>query len=194
MSCVEILETIMNRGRILTTEPLKSIEDVQKVREVVKDDPRALALFTLGCNSALRANDLLGLKRTDLVGNELLLREKKTKKLRKIVLNHHTLSAIHGYLQTRDDKHDWMFVGQRGRMTHGYFGWMCKQWFQKAGIKAHRVATHSLRKTFVRLNHTHFNVKLSTLMFALNHSSERQTLQYCGLMAEDVEKVYKNEI
>jgi hypothetical protein len=69
-----------------------------------------------------------------------------------------------------------------------------ESWFEKAGIVATNVASHSMRKTFVRLNHTIFGVSLGTLMVALNHSTERQTLAYCGLTAEDVEKAYANVI
>jgi hypothetical protein len=46
----------------------------------------------------------------------------------------------------------------------------------------------------VRLNHTEFDVNLATLMVALHHSTERQTLAYCGLTAEDVAKAYANVI
>lgn len=184
----------MNRGRVLTTEPLKSMDDVQKVRCVLENDPRGLALFSLGTNSALRASDLLGLKRTDLRGNEIFIREKKTKKLRRMILNEPTVAAINAYLATRTDCHEWLFVGQRGKMTHGHLGAMVRSWFKAAGIEAKNVACHSLRKTFVRLNHTEFNVNLGTLMVALNHSTERQTLAYCGLTGDDVAKAYANII
>lgn len=184
----------MRRGRVLTTEPLKSLDDVAKVRAVLQTDPRGLALFTLGINSALRASDILKLKRKDLRGNELFIREKKTGKLRRITLNDPTVQAIKAYMATRTDTHEWLFVGQRGHMTHGYFGKLVRQWFSDAGIEARNVACHSLRKTFVRLNHEVFGVSLGTLMITLNHSTERQTLAYCGLTAADVEKTYANVI
>jgi integrase len=148
----------------------------------------------LGTNSALRASDILKLKRTDLRGNELFVREKKTGKLRRIRLNEPTVAAINAYLASRTNDYEWMFVGQRGKMTHGYLGKLVRKWFMDAGIDATNVASHSMRKTFVRLNHVEFGVSLGTLMVALNHSTERQTLAYCGLTAEDVEKAYANEI
>ena len=184
----------MNRGRVLTTEPLKSMDDVAKVRAVLKDDPRGFALFCIGVNSALRASDILNLKRKDLKGNEVFVREMKTGKLRRIPLNELTVNAINAYLATRADTYEWLFVGQRGQMTHGYLGKLVREWFSAAGIDATNVACHSLRKTFVRLNHEVFGVTLGTLMVALNHSTERQTLAYCGLTAEDVEKAYSNQI
>lgn len=184
----------MNRGRITTTEPLKTLDDVKKVRAVLQKDPRGFALFCLGVNSALRASDILKLKRSDLKGNELFIREKKTRKLRRITLNDLTIAAINVYLATRQDAHEWMFVGQRGKMTHGYFGKLVKTWFADAGVPDGQYATHSLRKTFCRLQHEVFSVSLGTLMTCLNHSTEAQTLQYVGLNAEDVTTTYANQI
>jgi integrase len=184
----------MNRGRITTTEPLKTLDDVKKVRAVLQNDPRGFALFCLGVNSALRASDILKLKRADLKGNELFIREKKTRKLRRITLNDMTIAAIDAYLATRQDTHEWMFVGQRGKMTHGYFGKLVKTWFADAGVPQGQYATHSLRKTFCRLQHEVFGVSLGTLMTCLNHSTEAQTLQYVGLNADDVTTTYANQI
>ena len=184
----------MNRGKILTTEPLKSLEDVQRVKTILSNDPRSYALFCMGVNTALRASDILNLKRSDLKGSELFVREKKTRKLRRITLNPPTLEAIQAYLATRHDAQEWLFIGQRGRLTHGYLGKLVKTWFAEAGIPRGRYACHSLRKTWVRLQHEIFDVSLGTLMTALNHSTEAQTLQYCGLNSEDVAESYANEI
>lgn len=184
----------MNKGKILTAEPLTNLDDVEKVRLAIEDDPRAIALFRTGTNSALRASDLLKLKRTDLKGNELFVREKKTNKLRRITLNEPTVSAIRAYLASRTDDHEWMFVGQRGKMTHGYLSKLIKTWIEKAGIAKGRHSSHTLRKTFVRIQHEVFGVSIGTLMTALRHSTEAQTLHYAGLNEADVAKAYANEI
>jgi integrase len=170
------------------------LDDVGKVHAALKSDLRGMALFKLGTNSALRASDILKMKRSDLKGNELFVREKKTRKLRRIVLNEPTVEAINAYLASRNDAYEWMFAGQRGKMTHGYLGKLVKSWFVAAGIERGQYACHSMRKTFVRLQHEVFGVSLGTLMTALNHSKEAQTLAYAGLTPEDVEKAYANEI
>jgi integrase len=182
-----------NAGKILTTDALKSMDEVQRVKDVLRDDPRSYAMFVTAINVALRASDLLKLKRSDIQGNELFIREKKTKKLRRITLNQPTLDAINTYLLTRTDDMDLLFKGQRGRMYHGYFGWMIKQWFTKAGIPQGRWATHSLRKTFVRLNYER-GVPLATLMTICNHGSERNTLTYCGITEEEIQRVYEHAL
>ncbi len=184
----------MNKGRILTTEPLKSLDEVERVRAVLVHDLRGMALFRVGTNTAFRASDILKLKRTDLKGSEIHVREKKTGKLRRVIVNEPTIEAIKAYLASREDDYEWMFVGQRGKMTHGYLGKLVRGWFEKAGIDRMNVASHSMRKTFVRLQHEVFDVSLGTLMTALNHSTEQQTLAYAGLTAEDVARAYANEI
>lgn len=184
----------MNKGRILTTEPLKSLEEVERVRAVIADDLRATALFRVGTNTAFRASDILEMKRKDLKGNEIHVREKKTGKLRRVIVNEPTVEAIKAYLASRTDQHEWMFVGQRGKMTHGYLGKLVRSWFVKAEIDRTNVASHSMRKTFVRIQHECFGTSLGTLMTALNHSTEKQTLDYAGLTAEDVAKSYGNVI
>ena len=183
----------MNKGLITTTDALKSAAEVERVKKVLRDDPRGFALFVTAINVALRASDLLKLKRSDLKGSELFIREKKTKKLRRIHLNKPTLDAINTYLATRTDSMDLLFRGQRGRMYHGHFGAMIKTWFKKAGIPDGRWATHSLRKTFTRVNYER-GVPLATLAVILNHSSERQVLTYCGITGDDVKKVYARAI
>lgn len=184
----------MNKGKILAAEPLTTLDDVEKVRRTIESDLRATALFRTGTNSALRASDLLKLKRTDLKGNELLVRERKTGKVRRITLNEPTVQAINAYLLSRADTHEWMFVGQRGKMTHGYLSKLIKSWFIDAGIPPGRFSSHTLRKTFCRIQHEVFGVSIGTLMTALRHSTEAQTLHYVGLNEKDVAKAYENEI
>lgn len=183
-----------NKGQILTTEPLKSIEDVERVRAAIADDLRATALFRVGTNTAFRASDILSMKRKDFRGNEIFVREKKTGKLRRVIVNDETAAAIKAYLASRDDDYEWMFVGQRGKMTHGYLGKLVRSWCEKAGIDIKNCASHTMRKTFVRIQHEHYRTSIGTLMVALNHSTEKQTLDYAGLTAEDVVKTYGNVI
>jgi len=184
----------VNKGKILTADPLKSLDEVKRVKTALDEDPRGYALFCVGVNSALRASDILKLKRKDLKGNELFVREKKTGKLRRITLNAPTVDAIQKYLATRTDMEEWMFVGQRGKLTHGYLSKLVKTWFEAAGITEGRHSTHSMRKTFVRMQHLEFKVPLGTLMTALRHSTEQQTLHYAGINSQDVEEAYANEI
>ena len=65
--------------------------------------------------------------------------------------------------------------------------------FSRSGVDGH-IATHTMRKSFVRLNYEHFGMPLAVLMRALNHSSEKQTLDYVGMLPKDIERLYENSI
>jgi integrase len=186
------------RGKVITTRPLTDIEQVREIKRQLEAHPRDYALFVLSVNSAFRASDLINLTRFDALFRddgrcELVVKERKTGKNRKVLINTQAAEALRRYLDTRKDTWDWLFVGQRGQLTRQGLGQLVKKWFALIDV-TQNVACHSLRKTWVRLQVEHFGVSLHTLMHALNHSSERQTLQYCGLLAEDVARLYENEL
>ena len=78
-------------------------------------------------------------------------------------------------------------------MSVSYLRRLLKEWCDEAGVEGH-IATHTMRKSFVRLNYEHFGTPLAVLMRALNHSSEKQTLDYVGLLPKDIERLYDNSI
>lgn len=157
--------------------------------------PRNRALFVLGCNTALRAGDMLNLKRDQLtlIDNgryEIVTVEQKTKKVRRIVLNLPTSKILRDHLDSSEG--EYVFEGQRGKLTVSYLRRLIKGWCAEAGIEG-QVATHTLRKTFVR-THYERGVSLAVLMRILNHSSELQTLTYVGMLPRDIEYVYDSAI
>jgi len=152
----------------------------------------------MAINSALRGGDLLAIKRADLEPRpdgklDLLMRESKTGKLRRLVLNEAVAAAVRQWLTVHPMRTVYLFEGTRGRMNTAYWSQLMKSWCREAGWNEARVATHSARKTWVR-THYERGVKLATLMHALNHDSERTTLLYMGLLQEDVAQVYADPV
>lgn len=189
--------TPAHKGKRTVTTPIKEYSKVQDVKACLKRDPRALALFTLGCNSAFRAGDMLSLRRDQLTlledgRYEIVTVEQKTQKLRRIVLNGPTSRVLREHIESSSGTY--VFESSRGgRMSVSYLRRLLKQWCAEAGVEGH-IATHTMRKSFVRLNYEHFGTPLAVLMRALNHSSEKQTLDYVGLQAKDIERLYENSI
>lgn len=190
-----------HKGRCVTSEPLKQLEAISAVKKYLRYQPRNLALFTLAINSAFRASDILhlkheNLKRTPNGAYEIITREKKTGKIRQVTLNDATSRVLSNYvaLQGNVKSDDLVFPGLRGAMGASYFGRMIKTWVREAIGEEGRWSCHTLRKTWVYHQHRTYNVQLSTLMYSLNHSSERQTLQYMGALGEDVALAYQNAI
>ena len=191
----------VHTGKSTTTDPIKDIQVIQQVKQHLKDHPRNLALFTLAVNSAFRASDLLNLKHENLKHLEsgciqITTREKKTKKLRVVILNKATSDCLLVYLASKQfaNANDYVFTGQRGRLQVSYFSQMIKSWIRDSTGLEGKWATHTLRKTFVYHQHFSYKVKLSTLMYSLNHSCERQVLAYMGTLSEDVASAYQNAI
>lgn len=46
------------RGDIIRVEPIRKKEHLEAIKELLKDEPRNLALFVFGINTALRASDI----------------------------------------------------------------------------------------------------------------------------------------
>jgi integrase len=185
-----------HKGKRTVTTPIKEYSKVQDVKALLKGDKRKLALFTLGCNTAFRAGDMLRLKRDQLSLQadgryEIVTVEQKTQKLRRIVLNGPTSRILREHLDSSVG--DYVFEGQRGKMSVSYLRRLIKGWCEEVGIEG-SIATHTMRKTFVRLNYEHFGMPLAVLMRALNHSSEKQTLDYVGMLPKDIERLYENSI
>ena len=185
-----------HKGKRTVTTPIKEYSKVQDVKATLRYDKRALALFTLGCNTAFRAGDMLRLTRDQLTLQEdgryeIVTVEQKTQKLRRIVLNAPTSKILREHIDSSSGTY--VFEGQRGKMSVSYLRRLIKEWCAEAGVGGH-IATHTMRKSFVRLNYEHFGASLAVLMRALGHSSEKQTLDYVGMLPKDIERLYENSI
>lgn len=181
---------------ITTTKPLP-LEVVQRVKEHLRDMPREEAWFHLSLNTAFRGGDILSLLKDDIEFVEshavIRVREKKTGKIRDVLVNESTTAVLRKWLAVHPSRTEFLFEGQRGGMRTSYWTVKLKEWCAAVGYEEPRTATHSLRKTFVK-THYERGTKLVTLMYMLNHASERQTLTYAGVMDQDVKKVYADAI
>ena len=54
------------KGSHITVDPIRSLRDVKKIKKLLANQLRNLALFTLGINTNLRASDLLSIKVRDV--------------------------------------------------------------------------------------------------------------------------------
>ena len=185
------------KGSSITVEPIRNPKDIKAIKKMLADNPRDLCIFTLGINTNLRASDILGLRVRDVRGkDELMLREKKTKKVRRITLNNATKKAIKNLLASMSDPddEDYLFVGLRGNpLTVPTLSRMVKTWCQDINLPGN-YGSHSLRKTWGYHQRVSFGMGLPELMVCFNHSSQRQTLDYLCVQPEEVRDVYLNEL
>jgi len=181
------------KGDIIKVSPIRKKEHIEAIKKLLKSKPRDLAIFVLGINTALRASDLLRItvgQVEDLeVGGSFAIREKKTKKVRKVFLNEASHAAIQAYLKVRRETgaNAPLFLSRIGKnrsITVSYLNNLMKRWCKKVGIREN-IGSHSLRKTWgfqQRMKGTGVPV----LMVAMNHSTQFQTLSYLGIEDEEL--------
>lgn len=178
----------------IKVDPIRSVEDIQKIKDLLKSKPRNLALFTLGINTNLRASDLvaitIGQVRWLLPMDELVLKEQKTGKHRRITLNKSCVDAIQNYLTTMKEPRDNLRLFN---LTVPSVHRLVKGWCKKAGIRGH-FGSHTLRKTWGYHQRVTFGSGLPVLMACFNHSSQAQTLAYLCIQPEEVKELYCHEL
>lgn len=186
-------------GDVITVEPIKSAKDIATIKKLLADKPRESALFIVGINTALRASDLLkltaGQVRSILADEDGgLVRETKTGKRRRVIFNKAAREALSRLLATREfDNAEPIFTGQRGQMSASYLCRLVKGWCETVNLKGN-YGSHSLRKTWGYHQRVTFNVDIPTLMDALGHSTQRQTLTYLCIQPDEIKSVYANEL
>jgi len=188
-------------GDIIRVEPIRKPDDLRAIKELLKNEPRNLAVFTFGINTALRASDILRTRLCDVKslkpGETFILREKKTKKKRVVSVNQATYEAIQNYLRVRPETSldAPLFLSRTGHekaLTVSSLNALVKKWGKEVGIREN-LGSHTLRKTFgyhQRIN----GISIPTLMVIYNHSCQKQTLDYLGINEEEVLEAFQNVI
>jgi len=183
----------------MKVEPIRSIKDIRAIKKLLISSPRDFALFVVGINTNLRASDLLRLTvgnvRNLKVGDEIVLKEKKTGKQRRITANAEIVDAIDrlmafrlaGNRELRDEAP--LFVGQRGVMTVPTLSRLVGEWCEVVNLKGN-YSSHSMRKTWGFHQRTRLNTSVAELMVMFNHSSQRQTLDYLCIQPEEIKEAY----
>ncbi len=185
-------------GSRIKVEPIKNLKDIETIKKLLFDKPLYLALFTVGINTNLRASDLLSIRAGQVRGlkpmDEITLVEKKTGKHRRINLNKTCVEVINRLLTTRSyQDENYLFVGQRGRLTVPYLHYLVKLWCKSINMQGN-YGSHTLRKTWGYIQRTHFGHSLPELMEVFGHATQRQTLAYLCIQPEEIKKIYANEI
>ena len=191
-------------------EPIKSKAAIQKIKDLLKDNPRDYALFTLGINSAFRAGDLLALNVgdvrfkgvNDIIGTHSLgIREGKTEKFRMVMLNDVMVDAIEKLLATMPDAEndEPLFQSSAGRKV--FRGQRLKvqtlqrkvaQWCAAIRLKG-TFGSHTLRKTWAYQKRMK-GAGVDLLQDALGHSSAKTTMAYACIQRDEIAALYKEGI
>ena len=181
------------KGDIIRVYPIRKKDHIQQIKDNLKGQPRNRAIFVLGINTALRASDLLRITFGQVdglgVGENFVIREKKTKKVRRVFLNESSHAAVADYLKVRRKTggNVPLFLSRCGynrSIGVNYLNNLMKKWCKQVGIREN-IGSHTLRKTW-GYQQRMLGTDIPVLMVAMNHSNQRQTLNYLGIEEEEV--------
>ena len=195
------------KGSSIKVEPIRSKKAIENIKGILlhAGNYRDHCLFTLGINTAFRANELLSITvdqvRDPKPGDQLEIRQSKNRKHRAVTLNRTSAAAIKLFLD-RDYNIKWkidndpgapLFYSQRGDClavpsVHN----MVKRWCVQVGLKGN-YGSHTMRKTWGYWQYKRGTL-LPLLMEAYGHASQKQTLNYLCIQPEDVKVIYGMEL
>jgi len=186
------------KGSTIRVDPIRKKSDIKKVRAVISKNPLHACLFSVGINTGFRISDILQIKVAQVhdlpVGGEIAIREKKTGKLRIIVLNETCVNDIQILLKSKwYQEDDYLFKGQRGAvLTIPYVSTMVKGWCRSVGLRGN-FGSHTMRKTFGFMKRMD-GFSLPLLVQVFGHSSQKQTLDYLGIMDSEIKDVFMGSL
>lgn len=189
------------KGEKTFVSPITDLKEIKRVKKYLSDNPRNLCLFTLGINTGFRISDILQITvrmvKNLSVGDELIINEMKTKKQRRVNLNHSSISSIQNLLSSMEySDDDFLFIGKRGNvLTVPTVSTLMKMWCKECGLdQTKNYGSHTLRKTWGYHQRVSFGSSILVLMESFGHSTQKQTLDYLCIQPEEVKDLFKNEL
>jgi len=190
----------IKKGQTMFVEPIRKREDIEAIKELLKDKPRDLLLFTLGINNGLRCGDLLKLQVKDIahlkVGENTRIKEGKTQKQNYLMMNNASYEAMHRYLTSLNPQdNDYLFASKKtGKpITIQRVNALVKEWCRKIGLKGN-FGAHTLRKTWGYHMRMTYGKGFELIAMRFKHSNPTVTMRYLGIEAEEVDQMLLNEV
>jgi integrase len=183
-----------------TVEPIRDLQKILAIKRILKEknNPRDYLLFTMGINLALRINDLLLLKVTDVLDRQgnitdyIYLREQKTKKEKKIKINQAVNEALQYYFKkaTVTDPEQYLFKSNRSNLKLDRIrAWqLIKNWVNEVGLDTKNMGTHTLRKTW-GYQARKKGITIEQISEKLGHRSTIVTKRYIGINQDEINKI-----
>ena len=188
------------KGSQIKVDPITELKDIKSIKKLLSDHPRNFCLFTMGINTNLRASDLTNIRVKQIrglkAGDDMVIKEKKTEKDRRITLNSSCIDSIQKLLDSVDLlDDDYLFASRKGKgkLSVQHVNRLVKVWCKLVNLKGN-YGSHTLRKTWGFHQRKTFKTEIPTLMECFNHSTQKQTLKYLGIQPEEIKAVYANEL
>ena len=181
------------------TKHIEWSEVTRLVDSLKKDNNRIHLLITIQSMLGLRVGDVLSLKWSDFDSEELCITERKTKKVKRMIINDSLRTIVHEEYNKKfkNKKKDLIFLNKLGTssISISYVNTSLKKAFKKYDVKSDQVSSHIFRKSFCYkiLEDGDFSDKAIFLVSRLlNHSSIATTMKYLLLDQREADNIYLN--
>lgn len=148
-------------------EPIRDLEDIRKIEEVLKQQGlRDLLFFLIGINCGLRISDILNLNVEDVKNKtHISIIEKKTGKRKRFPLNKKLKPLLDKFTLKRNNKEPLFLSKFNNRMERTQCYRIINNVCKKVGI-SYNVGTHTLRKeVLLQCYKYHQQIDLKNLLF-----------------------------
>ncbi len=182
-----------------TVQPIRDRKKIDKMKKILaKTNKRDMLLFVLGINSGLRISDILNMKVEDVLDEAgrpkqtFELREKKTGKVKRFILNDRIQKAVKEAIDASTDRQAYLFASRKGNgpISRQQAWRILNEAARAVGIKD-KIGTHTLRKTFGYFAYGN-GTDLTLLQQIFNHAAPSITLKYIGITQDEIDDVYIN--
>lgn len=187
------------KGSTIKVEPIRDRGSINNIKERLRaaGKPRDLCLFTVGINTAFRASELLSLTVGQVAGlkpgDRLEIFQTKTRRHRAITVNRAFAASVADWLQEHPKPNEELplFISARGveALKVSVVNRMVMAWCASEGLRGN-FGSHTMRKTWGYHQLRCASAPLPVLMEAYGHSTQRQTLDYLCIEADEVSALY----
>lgn len=174
-----------------SVQPIRDPEIIADIKVYLKQsNDRNFLLFMTGINTGLRISDLLKLRVRDVTGTHISIREKKTKKEKLTLINPELKRELRPYIQDRP-LHEYLFKSRQG-INRPIGRSMAYKMLRRVAeeFELQDIGCHTMRKTFGYFMYQQ-DKDPAMLMQHFNHTSEKVTLRYIGILQDTMDTALK---
>lgn len=174
-------------------QPIRDMEVLDDIKHYLKEtNKRNYIMFLLGINTGLRISDILRLRLRDVTGSHITLREKKTRKQKRIFINAELKKELSTYIEGKPN-HEYLIKSREG-INQPLSRVQAYNIIRSIGEEfgQSELGCHTLRKTFgyIFYNYT-TDHDIGMLMDFFNHASPKITLRYIGVEQDSMDMALK---
>lgn len=172
----------------MRVEPIRDRELLSRMKTYLKKtNSRNYIMFLVGIHCGYRISDILQLQVKHVKGWNIRCFEKKTGKFRQVHMPKELKKEIRVYVDGKEDE-EFLFKSRKGDnqpITPKRAYEILRELADDFSLE--HIGTHTLRKTYGYQHYRKFK-NIATLMKALNHTSEEETLIYIGVIQEELDE------